>query len=227
VRGLSAGPRVIHVMRNVVNRTSNLLYRAAHEWRREQFPPNAKVDLTRCAIFGDATVSFGRRSYAEGLRIYGWGAQHVEIGAFCSIADRVSFVVGGHHDLGHVSTSPFLGGWAGEGDPSDGTIEVGNDVWIGQGATVMGGVALGSGSVIAAGAVVTESVRSYEVVAGVPARALRRRFDDRTCRALERAQWWELPDTVIEEHARAGRFKDPHTLLAILLSRPSLSDEPV
>jgi acetyltransferase-like isoleucine patch superfamily enzyme len=203
----------------VASRASYLLHRAAHEWRKGQFPPGAKIDPTRCAVFGNATVAFGRRSYAEGLSVYGWGHQEVEIGAFCSIADRVCFVVGGHHDLHHVSTSPFLGAWAGDGDPSAGPIRLGNDVWIGHGATVMGGVSLGNGSVVAAGAVVTGDVCSYDVVAGVPARRLRRRFDDETCAALERTRWWDLPDSTIEQLAIAGRFADPRRLTDALLHR--------
>ncbi|MEM9901850.1 MAG: DapH/DapD/GlmU-related protein [Pseudomonadota bacterium] len=70
-------------------------------------------------------------------------------------------------------------------------VTVGHDVWIGHGATVMPGVNVGTGAVIGAGAVVTKDVPPYTVVAGVPAKPLRRRFSEAQEEALLRIAWWD------------------------------------
>lgn len=72
---------------------------------------------------------------------------------------------------------------------------IGNDVWIGYGATVLNGVHIGDGAVIAAGAVVTKDVEPYSIVAGNPARLIRLRFQEKEIEILKQIQWWEYgPD---------------------------------
>jgi len=70
--------------------------------------------------------------------------------------------------------------------------EIGNDVWIGNGAVVMAGVKVGHGAIIARNAVVTKDVEPYQIVGGNPARAIRYRFSESTRAALLASQWWEL-----------------------------------
>lgn len=72
-------------------------------------------------------------------------------------------------------------------------VKVGHDVWIGHNANVMANVEVGNGSVIAAGAVVTHDVPAYAIVAGVPARVIRFRFDEATRARLLAVEWWNLP----------------------------------
>jgi acetyltransferase-like isoleucine patch superfamily enzyme len=85
----------------------------------------------------------------------------------------------------------------GEDDPSiiewrkDLTVTTGHDVWIGHNAIIMGGVTLGDGAVVAAGAVVTHDVAPYEIVAGVPAKHIGWRYDEETIAALMRIRWWD------------------------------------
>ncbi|MBC8037822.1 MAG: antibiotic acetyltransferase, partial [Rhizobiales bacterium] len=69
--------------------------------------------------------------------------------------------------------------------------EIGNDVWIGQGAVIMPGIAIGHGAVIAAGAVVTKDVAAYAIVADVPARFLRWRFEPKISERITALSWWE------------------------------------
>ena len=95
--------------------------------------------------------------------------------------------------------------------PSRGDTVVGNDVWFGYRATVMPGVGIGDGAIIAAGAVVTSDVPPYTIVGGNPAKVIRRRFDDADVDRLRRAAWWDWPVGLVTEHARtimAGRPAD-------------------
>lgn len=78
-------------------------------------------------------------------------------------------------------------------------IKVGNDVWIGEGAMIMGGVTVGNGSVVASKSVVTKDVPPYAIVGGVPAKVLKYRFDEETIKVLEKYEWWNFSDEDIEK----------------------------
>lgn len=72
-------------------------------------------------------------------------------------------------------------------------VTIGHDVWIGHGAVIMPGVSVGNGAVIGANAVVTRDIAAYAIVAGSPARTIRKRFPDEIAARLERLAWWEFP----------------------------------
>ena len=72
-------------------------------------------------------------------------------------------------------------------------VKIGNDVWSGLGVTVLGGVTIGDGAILATGAVVNSDVPSYAIVGGVPARILRMRFPETTIARLQAVKWWDLP----------------------------------
>lgn len=157
--------------------------------------------------------------------LYAFGPERLVIGRFCALAAGVRFLMPGanHADLG-PSTFPF--GIFGEpwaertmdlvlGAPSRGDTVVGSDVWFGNGATVLPGVRIGHGAVVAAGSVVTGEVPPYAVVAGNPARVVRRRFDERGVDLLLEAAWWDWPIEAVTRHARTIMAGTPEDLARI------------
>ncbi|MDW6004208.1 Vat family streptogramin A O-acetyltransferase [Vibrio mangrovi] len=122
------------------------------------------------------------------------------IGKFCAIAKDVKFIMNGaNHKMSGFSTYPFQifgHGWEKvmpeAGDlPYKGDTEIGNDVWIGYHATIMPGVKIGSGAIIASQSVVVTDVPAYSVVGGNPARVIKYRFDKNTVNALLEIAWWD------------------------------------
>lgn len=83
-----------------------------------------------------------------------------------------------------VSTYPFKRKLfhGGEEAVSKGDIIVGDDVWVGYGATILSGVHIGQGAVIAAGAVVNKDVPPYAIVGGIPAKVIKYRFSESVCK---------------------------------------------
>ena len=82
---------------------------------------------------------------------------------------------------------------------------VGNDVWIGMGATILPGVTIGNGAIIGAGAVVGRNVAPYAIVVGNPAKPMRTRFDAETVNALLAIAWWDWPIDKITRNLDAIR----------------------
>jgi virginiamycin A acetyltransferase len=165
----------------------------------------------------DGAGDFERRNV---LYHYPVNGDRLTIGKFCSIATGVRFLFNGaNHAMGSLSTYPFpifdsvddtatlADAWDNHGD-----ISVGNDVWIGYEAVILAGVRIGDGAIIGARAVVTRDVAPYAVVAGVPARTIRRRFDEATIGELQTLAWWNWPADVIAGAVRAIRAGDLHTL---------------
>jgi acetyltransferase-like isoleucine patch superfamily enzyme len=151
-------------------------------------------------------LTMGRESYGEPRVVaYPGETTRAIVGDFVSIADEVLFLVGGIHPVERVSTFLFrarlgLPGAYQDGIPATkGDIVVGNDVWIGFGATVLSGITIGNGAVVAATATVTKDVRPYAIVAGNPAREIRRRFSDEEVERLEQLAWWNWPLELIVE----------------------------
>ncbi len=132
------------------------------------------------------------------------------IGKFCSIASDVKFIMnGGNHRTDWFTNYPFPvfgGGWevAMPADwPNKGNMVIGHDVWIGYGATLMPGVQVGHGAIIATGAVVTRSVDPYTVVGGNPAKPIRQRFDLATIQELLAIAWWDWQIDKISRNLKA------------------------
>ena len=141
------------------------------------------------------------------------------IGKFCSIACGARFLfTSANHNLRSLSTYPFplfFEEWGlDKADVTDawdnrGDIVIGSDVWIGYEAVVLSGVTIGDGAIIGTRAVVTKDVPPYTIVGGVPARPIRKRFDDRTIAVLLRLRWWDWPRERIARNIsaiQAGRI---------------------
>lgn len=127
------------------------------------------------------------------------GRHCIAIGKGCSLADRITFMVDLDHNFGAVAQGELL--FLKKATPPranrrKASIIIQNDVWVGHGATIMAGVTLHNGCVVAADAVVTKDVPPYTIVGGNPARILRRRFDEETAAALQQIAWWDWPEQV-------------------------------
>ncbi len=93
-------------------------------------------------------------------------------------------------------------------------VTIGSDVWIGTRAIIMNGVSIGHGAVIGAGAVVTKNIDAYTIVGGVPARPIRRRFDNDTITRLLKLKWWEYDMSAVSNQVNYG---DPDEVIAFML----------
>lgn len=121
------------------------------------------------------------------------------IGKFCMIASGAQFIMnGGNHLTNSISSYPFSifgGDWAnamdGKSFPEKGDTIIGNDVWIGHNATIMPGVKIGDGAIIATNSTVVKDVEPYSIVGGNPARLIKKRFSDETIAKLLEIKWWD------------------------------------
>ncbi|WP_199493344.1 CatB-related O-acetyltransferase [Marinitenerispora sediminis] len=174
--------------------------------------PLLTSDRTEVGEYTYYDASEDSAGFEESRVLYAFGPERLVIGRFCSIAVGVRFVMPGAN---HVSSGPsaypftiFPGAW------QEGTLEafqagrpgkrdtvVGNDVWFGRDVTVMPGVQIGDGAIIATGSMVTRDVEPYTIVGGNPAAVVRRRFSDADVRRLLAAAWWDWPVDVITRHA--------------------------
>lgn len=173
-----------------------------------------------------AETAFGDYSYicSDGDVIY------TTVGRFCSFAAQVR-INPGNHPLDRAALHHFTYRSAlfdlGEDDPSffdwrrESHVIIGNDVWIGHGVTVMPGVTIGDGAAIGSGAVVTKDVEPFTVVVGVPAKPVRKRFDDETCALLTDLKWWDWPHAVIKERLDDFRSLDARTFAVKYLGTPA------
>jgi acetyltransferase-like isoleucine patch superfamily enzyme len=141
--------------------------------------------------------------------------RNCHIGKFCSIGSNVKIVLG-FHPIDRISTHPaFYSNNKSFKTFADKSyfeeyqdVHIGNDVWVGQGALILGGVKIGDGAVIAANAVVTKDVSEYSVVGGIPARIIKKRFDTATITLLQESQWWNKSEKWLAANLRGMKDND-------------------
>lgn len=173
--------------------------------------PNISVgEFTMYNDFVNDPMRFERNSV-----LYQYPINHDKliIGKFCSIACGAKFIFNSaNHTLSSISTYPFpiffeewglnikdvAAAWDNKGD-----IIIGNDVWIGYEAVIMAGVTVGDGAIIGTRAVVTKDVPPYTIVGGVPAKPIRKRFDNETLDELLKIRWWDWQEEKIARNIQA------------------------
>ncbi len=178
-------PSEVHISPNA--RLDSVLFEGA-AWVGEGAAISGRVRVGRFTTIGRECMIWGRRD-----------ADALDIGRFCQFGPRVAVYVSNHRtDL----LTSYIGKLLFSGDLKQLTrvspVRIGHDVWIGHGALILPGVCIGSGATIGAGAVVTKDVRPYSVVAGNPAREIRRRFDDEMVDALLAWKWWDMSPTELD-----------------------------
>lgn len=144
-------------------------------------------------------------------------AYDTKIGRFCSIA-RECYIGGATHPLDRVSSSvcfylkdnSFKCFYNDDYEWKTHTT-IGNDVWIGTRAIILGGINIADGAVIGSGSVVTKDIGPYEIWAGNPAKFIRKRFDDETIEKLLKSKWWDWPDEKL--YAKGSNFIDVQKFL--------------
>lgn len=159
------------------------LARFRRQWRKKN-----RHNFTRVqGLFPMDAVSVGRETYGLlDVRHFGNPRERLTVGNYCSIGPDCVFLLGGDHATDRLSTYPFrtmfhLTDYEAN---TKGPVILEDDVWLGQGVTVLSGVRIGKGAAVAAGSMVTEDVPAYAIVGGVPAKVLRYRFSEEIIKKL-------------------------------------------
>ena len=174
---------------------------------------NANIEIGDYTMYNDFVqdpLDFEKNNV---LYHYPINKDKLKIGKFCSIACGAKFLfTSANHKMRSLSTYPFpiffeewgldvkniCDAWDNKGD-----IVIGNDVWIGYEAVILSGVTIGDGAIIGSRAVVTKDVEPYTIVGGVPAKPIRKRFDDKTILKLENIRWWNWDEKQIRKGIQA------------------------
>ena len=183
---------------------------------------NANIEIGDYTMYNDFVqdpIDFQKNNV---LYHYPVNQDKLKIGKFCSIACGAKFLfTSANHTLKSLSTYPFpifFEEWGLDGKDicdawdNKGDIVIGNDVWIGFEAVILSGVTIGDGAVIGSRAVVTKDVEPYTIVGGVPAKAIRKRFDEQTIEKLEKIGWWNWNEEQIRQNIGAIQAGDVDAL---------------
>lgn len=178
--------------------------RDKEEWRSRNSHNSTQLMLCMCPLAHPNQVLVGHHVYGN-LNVYSWGGEEegLIIGNYCSIAKDVRFLLGGNHYMNHFSSYPFrrmVLGQVEQEATTKGKIIVEDDVWIGLGATILSGVTLRRGTVVAAGSMVTKSTEPYSVVGGNPAKLIRYRFEKPVIKQLLSVDFRKITDSFIREN---------------------------
>lgn len=175
------------------------LMMARRKWRKR----NAHNATQLVNYYFQDCVSVGKGTYGD-LQVLTCNRENkLTIGHFCSIASGVTFILSADHDINRISTYPFKAQCL-QTQPFEGTskgnIVIDDDVWIGYGATILSGVHIGQGAVIAAGAVVASDVPPYAIVGGVPAKVIQYRFGQDLVDELIKIDFSRLDEVTVRKH---------------------------
>jgi acetyltransferase-like isoleucine patch superfamily enzyme len=215
---------------------NSFLTRIAIAVRRRQLKRTKQITYGKRAFIGFSAICEGRNGFGAQSSItssyIGYGsyiAQNTKIakttiGRYSSIGPNVNCIFGRHPSHTFVSTHPSFFAiktpvdftYAKEQlfaefpeplDPKENyTTKIGNDVWIGANVTLLEGIEIGDGAIVAANALVSKNVAPYTIVGGVPAKVIKKRFSDDEIEFLSALEWWNKPTEWIAENALY--FKD-------------------
>ncbi len=209
--------------------SNRMLSRLAVSMRKMQLKRTKQVVFKKGSFIGfsvqcEGKNAFGKNSAIVGSKI-GFASYIAEgaklakahIGRYCSIGQNVNCIFGKHPANTFVSTHPSFFALKtpvgltyadkqhfkefAEPHENGYTITIGNDVWIGANVSLMDGITIGDGAIVAANALVTKDVEPYTIVGGVPAKPIKKRFTEDQIEFLKALKWWEKPTVWIEEHA--------------------------
>ena len=141
-------------------------------------------------------------------KIYKGSEAKIHIGNFCSLGENITIITGGIHPTNSITTFPLSERFASDkffikGMPSTkGDVWIGNDVWIAQNCTILSGLKIGNGVVICTGSIVTKDIPDFSIVAGVPAKVLKYRFNKENIKYLNNIKWWNWPEDKIEKNIK-------------------------
>jgi virginiamycin A acetyltransferase len=157
----------------------------------------------RCNFSGKIKIGF-----ATTLGLNNFFAGDINIGKYCQIGADVAIHTT-NHPVSYMSTYINKNLFNGELvtlKENNKTI-IGNDVWIGHNVIILGNVKIGNGAILAAGSIVTKDIAPYSIVAGVPAKQIKKRFSDEVIKEIEALKWWDLTQTELEK-IKSFFFKD-------------------
>jgi virginiamycin A acetyltransferase len=156
--------------------------------------------------WGNQTLGYEVGAYTYGAPRVVFPTGKLKVGKFCSFAWDVTVYLGGNHRVDWFALYPFGGPRWPEAEGLEGVlggkgdVTIGNDVWVGSNVIIMSGVTIGDGAVIGAGSVVTSDIEPYTIVAGNPAKVIKKRFSDEVIARLLELAWWDWPDAKIREN---------------------------
>ncbi len=148
-----------------------------------------------CQFFGNVKIG-----YATTLGKNNFLGGNIVIGNYCQIGADVAMHAT-NHPMTFMSTYINKNLFNGElkSLKENNKIEIGNDVWVGHGVIIVGDVKIGNGAILAAGAVITKNVSPYTIVGGVPAKEIKKRFNDKIIQEIEELEWWNLEENELEK----------------------------
>lgn len=195
------------------------------EWRKSN--PHNLTSVKH--IFPREVVSVGKMTYGEiDVNYYNHPNEKLVIGNYVSIADRVSFILGGNHVANNLTTYPIYSKFIKLNPIRDattkGSIIIDDEVWIGSNVIILSGVRIGKGAIIAAGAVVTKDIPPYAIAGGNPARVLKYRFDDKTIEVMKDIYIDKLPRQFILDNIE--NFYEPLDLTSDFINQLKKFREP-
>lgn len=189
-------------LNNVVKKSAVLSHLKLIVFRKKWRKYNAHNFTNAKVSFDSKKVQVGKGTYGDlDVRHFGNNEEKLVIGNYCSIAPESVFVLGGEHNYKSISSFPFGTKYGLKENESivKGPIVVEDDVWIGFRSTIMSGVTLGKGCIVAAGAVVTKDVPPYAIVGGVPAKVIKYRFSEEIISQLRALDYSKMNPVIIRE----------------------------